>query len=90
VYVPHRPDRDTTGPTQELYLITPDRIVRVHASTMSAAATPAVMWTGSRLVLAVSRMVGAQPAMSLATATLTTPDLLRAGATVAGFYAVIR
>lgn len=86
--VPHRPSGGSTGPTQEVYLLTRDRVIRVVDSTVAAEIIPDMMWSGSRLVLTILRG-GATPRLSIATATLDRPELLRAG-TLTGIAAVVR
>jgi hypothetical protein len=86
--VPHRPTGHSSGPTQELFLLTRDRILRVGASTVAAEVIPAMMWTGSRLLLTILRE-GSPARLSLATATLDRPELLGIG-TLTGVAAVIR
>jgi hypothetical protein len=87
--VPRRLGENSTGPTQEVYLIGADRVRRVGGSAVALAVTPAMMWAGDRLVLTLAR-TGGSPVLSVATATLTDPVLVRAGDGVSGYAAVVR
>ncbi len=63
----------------------------VASSTMAADVSPAMMWVGARLVLALSRAASSveQPMLSLATATLAEPELRRIPAAGLLGYAVV-
>jgi hypothetical protein len=87
--VPHRASRGSTGPTQEVYLVTDRLIVQVGASTVAAGIMPVLMWAGSRLVVAVPGDGAGSPRLSVATATVGRPELSRAGAALAGLSVAV-
>ena len=91
VAVPRRPTAGSTGPTQDVVLLTAAGSTPVASSTMAADVSPAMMWVGARLVLALSRAASSveQPMLSLATATLAEPELRRIPAAGLLGYAVV-